>query len=340
MKGLINILKFIFAISIFLLHSEVYFANGLFQGAYIYVDWFFVFAGYTLARKVESNFETHNIATTSFEIIFERIMRVFPYFAVSSILALCVKLCFKELVIESAWDINKIIHEILMLQMTTIPVITLTGTAWFTSSMLIAMVLIVPIFLKLKKKFYIIALIIATLIYLYIYKVSGYLWHPIEWFITYKGNLRAIAGISIGIFGYGLSPYVKRFLNNVKDDRKIEYLIILAYILIYYYVFKVTESGYYFVLPYIFMVLITINMNLNNDSVVPDNKYTRAMGQFSLVLYMNHYYIIEVIAYAYPLLDSRLKFAFAALFSVFTSLLVFCVVSSFSKLRSRLKSGQ
>lgn len=331
MNGSINVLKFIMALFIFLVHAGAFNNDTYFQGGYIYIEWFYIFMGWTLAKAIVNLPKDEDVALGSFKIIYKRIAKIMPYFILSSLIALAVKLHFNQMTISSPWDINLIVHEILMLQMTTIQVVTLTGTGWFLSSMLIALIIIVPIFIKLRKEFYPIAFVVATLIYYYIYKEIGYLYHPVEWLITYKGNLRAIAGMSLGICGYAISPVIK---NVFKNKIIASIFVILAYLGIFYYVYKVDESVYYFIIPYIFMILISITMNV--DDIFGDNVFTRFLGDISMVLFMNHYYIIHAIKKAMPLLDNRTGFIYATLLSFGTSILVLLTVKLLSKMHSKI----
>ena len=53
MNSSINVWKFIFSVLIVILHINVVFNTGKLQGMYIFADWFYVFAGYTLAKRIE-----------------------------------------------------------------------------------------------------------------------------------------------------------------------------------------------------------------------------------------------------------------------------------------------
>lgn len=325
MNASVNVIKFIMAVFIFLMHSSIFFGDKYFQGSYIFVEWFYVLVGYTLARTIINLSEDGEVLTNSTKIIYKRIAKLVPYYIASCLVALVLKIHFKEIVIRETWDINKIVHEMLLLQMTTIEVTTLTGTAWFLSSMIISLIIIVPIFIKLRKKFYVVAIVFATLIYYYIFKKSGYLWRPVEFFITYKGNLRAMAAILLGICGYAISPFFANLMNDDKKSNLIRVAVILGYLAVFIYVMKVDDSIIYFALPYIFMILISAGMNLDNK-LIKDNEFTRFLGDMSMVLFMNHYYVSELIQKLRPYLSLRAKYFYATIGSFAISIIIYLII--------------
>ena len=72
MNGSINVIKFVFAVFVMLCHLGTTFGYDkiyYFQGSFIFVDWFFIFAGFTLAKKILSLDKNVPIAETSFSII-------------------------------------------------------------------------------------------------------------------------------------------------------------------------------------------------------------------------------------------------------------------------------
>ena len=336
MNVIIDILKLVFSINILLAHLSSNFGEKnvlYFQGAFILVEWFFIFSGYTLSKKVLSqDLSSKDISRNSFDIIWKRIMSIYPYYFVSCSIALIVKLYTGSIVIKDTWDVYKIVHCFLFLQMTGISCFSLLGTEWFLSSMWIAMIIIVPILVKYKKLFARICLLIAVIIYCYIYKECGYMYHPDEWMsLGYKGNLRAIAGICIGISAYYYSTLLKTDFNSNATKRKLNLLLnsctFIIYSVIIYHINKVWvyNSSYelsFFIIPFVFMILITIHMKY--PILEYGNSKIRIIGSMSMIIYMNHFYVQEAIQRLFEnkmSLENRI--VYSSLFSMIISLLIY-----------------
>lgn len=291
MSGEISFFKFLFAIIILVFHTSMIVGLPYFTGGYIFVEWFYIFSGYTLANKVYSLKKDDGVAEHTLKITYSRIANIFPYYVISCIIALIFKILFKQIDFSSSYMYHRILHEVLLLQMFTVDIFPLTGTAWFLSSLVISLVIIIPILIRFKNAYMkVLSIIVAILLFYYIYKVSGYLYGPAEWLdLSYKGNLRAVAGISLGIFGYQLGLTFNKVIFN---NRFISFIKYIAYIALLVYMYKVDDGIQYFIFPFIFMILITIQMN-NTDSILfKDNGFTRFLGKISMVLFLNHYYVV------------------------------------------------
>ena len=95
MNGAINILKLIFAFTIVMVHCGTFFGYenfGWFQGAFIYVEWFYIFAGYTLARKVMRMERKLPLCETTAGLLKQRILALLPYYWLSCCIALVLKM--------------------------------------------------------------------------------------------------------------------------------------------------------------------------------------------------------------------------------------------------------
>lgn len=294
MSGEVNVFKFIFAVIILIFHTSMIIGLPYFTGGYIFVEWFYIFSGYTLAKKVCTMKNNDSIAENTFNITYSRIANIFPYYLLSCLIALIFKTIFNQIDLSTSYMYHRLIHEVCLLQMFTVDTFPLTGTAWFLSSLVIALVIIIPILFKFKNAYMkVFSIIIAALLFYYIYKVSGYLYGPAEWLsLSYKGNLRAIAGLSLGIFGYQLSLTFNKLISNNSIINFLKYVI---YIILLVYMYRVDDGIQYFIFPFIFMILITIQMNNTNSIIFKDNGFTRFLGKISMVLFLNHYYVVLII---------------------------------------------
>ena len=332
MNGSINVIKFVFAVFVMLCHLGTTFGYDkiyYFQGSFIFVDWFFIFAGFTLAKKILSLDKNVPIAETSFSIIKKRVLAIIPCYYISSFLALIMKLYTNGIKIEKTWDVYKIIHDLLFLCMTGIDYTHLINTEWFLSSLVILLIILTPIFIKhrwLSK----ICIIFSIILYYYIYTETGNLYTPQEWItLGYKGNIRALAAMFIGFSSYELGNIIKKYLKHPFIENTIcmiIYIIIIYWSCSFWNPTPLNELIYFYI-SYVFMILIAIQMNSQKYILIPDNNFTRFLGSFSMVLYMNHGQYLDMIERVYPNKDLFWKIKYSIIISLSVSLFVYILLN-------------
>ena len=261
---------------------------------------------------------------------------MFPCYVISVILGLLVKYAAGTIEVRSLSDIVKIFAEVLMLQMFRIPTAYITGTSWFLSAMWISLIVLIPVMIVTRKKFTrYIAPLLALAIYFFIQKRTGYLWEPDAWVgFAYKGTLRALAGISLGAFAYEIGTGIKDKLNHPALESACVWAV---YGLILVLTTLFDDARWYYALPFIFTVLIAVQMNKKDGPDFPDGSVTRLLGKLSMVIYMNHYYLIDAIEKTSPSmsLDRKILIAFL-LIAVAVSVVLFIDTT----LRKYLVHGQ
>ena len=332
MNSSINVWKFIFSVLIVIFHINVVFGTEKLQGMYIFADWFFVFAGYTLARRVEKLDKDADTFIESCIIIKDRLKTILPYYFVSCTVALIVKLNLGVIKIEDAYYVHKIVYEYLLLSMTPIETVKLTDTSWFLSAMWMALILIVPLAVKFRRHFFRFSIIIYVLMYMYFYKNSIGIYGPGSWTdIGYKGFCRALADISIGTFGYELGHIIDFIYKKVKDKDlannifsiTLSIIVTVSYIIIIRYV-SIYDSGdifYYF--PFIFSIIIMLQMHIDNYIFIKDNIFTRFLGKISMILFMNHSYYMIIIEEIHKKYTFYQKTYYAILYTTITTLSIY-----------------
>ncbi len=300
MNGSINVLKFIFAMAIFFLHCGTIYGYDQFewfQGAFIYVEWFYIFMGYTLTKKIRKLSPECAVCETSARIIWDRMKGLLPFYFIACTLALGTQLLTGRIVLGDAWMVHQVVFEYLMMQMTTLPVVLLTHDSWFLSSMWISFVILVPLMIRFRHRFTRYGILITVIIYLYIFFRSGHLYNPGEWLpLTYKGNLRAIAAICLGMTA---AEWEKALIYRRRYPRTENLMALLVYAAILAFTFFWHESRWndivYFLIPFLFMLLIAVQMSGKETGIIPDNRITQFMGKISMVIYMNHVYILMAV---------------------------------------------
>lgn len=326
----IDIVKFLLAAQILICHAGLVFGISLIDSAFIYVEWFYVFIGYTLAYRIINEDNRYNTFLTSCEIIKSRILSILPYYFLSSTIALIMKLWTSEFIIEESWAVHKIIFEYLLLSMTAVPVASLTNVSWFLSAMVFAMILLVPFAVKYKHKFFRWSILIYIVIYYYFFITDGYIYDPSKWTpFGYKGLLRAVGSISLGLFGYEFGLLFKdKFKNYILES----IIVIFSYAVIFYIVKYRPDQKLFFLFPFIYMLLIIIQMQ-SKKFIIPVSPITSVLSKLSITLYLNHLYVflcINKISKA----SMFYKLNFAICVSFIISVFVYIVVDLIKYIKS------
>ena len=318
-NGTINLIKFLMAVGILLMHAGMEFGFDRFQGTWIFVEWFYIFAGYCVTKEVVKKSwpaaasaamtgttdgapaEPADTGELTFGILKKRICAIFPYFFVASLLGLVIQMAAGSLKFGSVNDTAWIAEDLLMLQMTGLNLTgrSIMGTTWFLSAMWIALALIIPCIAKMKKYFILVlSLLLPALIYGYLDVTTGYLWSPAIWVgFAVKGTLRAIAGISLGAFSYGLGERLRPALTRPKTE---SLLLYAGYALVFVFTWRYGDSEWFWMIPYLFMVLVAVGMAKKPGWDVPDTRFTRLLGKISMLLFINHAYLTFAIQTAFP----------------------------------------
>ena len=345
MNSSINVWKFIFSVLIVILHINVVFDTGKLQGMYIFADWFYVLAGFTLARRVDKIDKNSNAFVESCIIVKDRLKSILPYYFVSSTIALIMKLRFGVIKIEDAYYVHRIIYEYLLLEMTPLNPVRLTDTAWFLSAMWMALVIITPLAVKFRRHFFRFSIIIYVLIFMYFYKNSLGVYGPGEWTdIGYKGFYRAIADISIGTFAYEFSLIIDFFffffktsdlINNIISII-ISIIVTVGYIMIIRYVFINDNGNFYYYIPFVFSIMIMLQMYINNYIFITDNIFSRFLGRISMILFMNHSYYMSIIEEKFKYYTFYQKTYYSLLYTIITTLSVYLLFEIINFIKRKL----
>ena len=298
MNSSINILKFIFIALILGLHSNMSFGGNRFMGSYVYVDWFFIFSGFTLARSVDKIDNNDGVFLNSCIVMKKKMGSILPYYLLSCTIALIIKIYFHMIDFSDSYVYHRILYEYLMLQMLPIYPLPLTDISWFLSALWMSFLILIPLSVRFRRHFFRFSIIIFITIFYYFYVKYGNIYNPVEWTpFGYKGLIRAIADISLGLFAYELT-YIFKYISRFR--KTVSLFVIIGYALIIYYVYKVDESIWYFYIPVFFAILISLQMSLEKFAFIPDNLFTRFLGKMSMLLFMNHQYIFYMVEFTYP----------------------------------------
>lgn len=298
--------KLVYAFVIVLVHAN-YLMPGTynwqlvecFGGGYVAVEFFFIVSGFLMAasgNKVKEPVESLGIETIRF--VWRKIKVLLPFYLVAYLFTFILNQALNNVSFHDA--IKNLVYSIPYLfrynmagfKATSDPI----GSAWYISSMLLAMLGLYPMLRKYKDTF---TCVIAPLLTLFLYGYisqtrsnisAASIW--IGW--VYVGNLRAVAGISLGCTCWKISQQVKRV-----EFTKIGVLALTSLEMICY-IFPVISMQLWahtyldFILIFMFAIAITISFSERSYSA----KIVHApawVANLSLTLYFVHQQMIGVV---------------------------------------------
>lgn len=291
----VDILRLIFAIAVFLHHFNGIpnFTSFLPRG-FLAVEFFFMISGYFMAHKLQSK-DSPEVDT----FIFKKIAPIYPVVLVSTLIAFVLRLIPIAGLSLKGWlvSIPTSFFEVSMLWMQGLFVgRTYNTPSWYISAMIIAMAVIYPLFKRYWNYFsgigsLVLSLVCYSIIFNNSPKISSF---RVFWFITTLGVIRAIAGLSLGVFLYNCSLRVTRSFSITSIGNYIFMaikLILLALICLYMWkgtVLKGVAKWDYVIVVFIFAFLFLVFSRWGSITIL--NKFDfRWCNSFSLYLYLNHY---------------------------------------------------
>lgn len=289
----IDILKFIFAISIVLFHFGSHREINILQGGYIFVEGFFMITGYFM--MVSANKTTEKcIGKDTLNFIKHKYLSFAPTLIASVIITQIITIIISRLSPTAiALDLLNSVAEIIPLQITGIRGSALTAVAWYLSAMMIALFILYPAARKFGKSFtHIFCPVVAVMIYGILCKEVGFLNTIAEYdfFIPVQsGIFRAVAGICTGCMLYECIKATEKY--KVSRFGEVCFLgvelISLAFI---FFVARFLPKTYYdfYTLPAFFVLLYCC---FGRKSVISKRfsfNFTKYFGTASLIIYLNH----------------------------------------------------
>jgi len=218
-NGKIEFLRFLFSIIIIIHHSRYLIGNEecMFLGGSFAVEFFFIVSGYLMMASIDKkelfNNSIIDLGKETGIFILKKVKTLYPDVLIAWIIAGVFVSYVKD---YSFFSMLKLflnsIFEVTFINMTGLSIMTLNGVVWYISSMLLCMTILYPLLRKYRDMMVYVVLPLCILL------MFGYLCHeygaprkPTQWIgITYKGNIRAFAEISLGVICYHI---VTKFSN-------------------------------------------------------------------------------------------------------------------------------
>lgn len=265
---------------------------------YLAVEFFFILTGYLMANSLGKEDES-NSKTTLFNYISHKIGAFYPELIIACFLGVLynfISCCIVEnyynaFIVESG---KNVFQNLALLRMTgTVGLWATCVPAWYLSSMVIALIILVPILRKHKQP--IVCLVLCLLLYgLVMHHLKGLEENSFaDWVLfTYAGNIRAIAGILFGLVAYE----VVKYSSNIKFSY-IHRLIITFLIPILFSAFVIIcfcKTGAFDVAAACihFLLIVICFSNISYFNIIFKWRKLHIccclLGKFSLSLYLAH----------------------------------------------------
>ena len=305
-NGEIDILRFIFAICIFIYHFA--YISGYYPSicrmGWISVEFFFLVSGYFMASTAKKYLSTptgETIASKTWTFILSKIKIFYPYYLFS----LIIKFIFIAVTSPYKKTFSVLIKSLPSIFILYYPLnwndkgLYFTG-AWYLSAMIISMIILFPLLLR---KYDVMSKIIFPIVSLFI---LGFIMHEYkklnthgEWNVfTYTGLLRSTAELMLGVF---LKEIVDK-INELKERKASILLTIVKYfiyscILICVVKFDFRKFDIYLLL---FMaVAIVLSMSQLTYSI-KQTRFSDYLGKFSLIVYIFHGCLYDIVTNFLP----------------------------------------
>lgn len=202
-NGFISIIKFVFCGAIILMHWDIPSSKHdcMFEGGYIYVDFFFMLQGFYLIKNWNYEKSGFDVAVSYLR---DRVKKFFPCIFVASCLMFFLQISavgeirsFGKLIVEFLFQIS------FLSQVGSYISIGRGGIFWFLSSSVIIGSIIKGLSVKQGKWVIVLSTMVAFSCYNYFFATNGHMdtWHmTIFSGIVLTSLVRGFAGIAMGIF--------------------------------------------------------------------------------------------------------------------------------------------
>lgn len=307
-NNVINILKFIFSIIILLLHSKnlvsedvVNNSRSLFSNGAIAVEFFFIVSGYYFANSL---FRGGN-SPQSF--MLKKIKNfMLPVWCSWIVSFVCIHIIEQNMqLIELVRGFMDSLVELLMIRRAGFTCVTYNAPSWYISSLLLTMLLIViPLYKYRDKYIYIVAPAIGIFLLGYLCHKYKHIRTPGKWsIIMYKGQIRAIAEVNLGIFVYGL----KQYIDNIHLTKLGKCLLTIIEGGLYVTIILFMQYGHASIIDFsvILLLAIAVLISMTQNTYIHDwarhlSKPAEYLGKFSLYVYLNQALWCKILPILFP----------------------------------------
>lgn len=307
-NGAIDFWKFVFSIMVVQFHSSnlTKIKTTPFVGAAIAVEFFFLVSGYLMAASI-SRYQEEDIMVgrDSRKFMLHKIRGLCPEIFIAWGIGFVVQHIARKNVSLSSLvkDLMTGVWDMFFLRESGLEGFKANPAAWYISAMLLAMLVLVPLFLKNRDVFINVwapILAIATLGYLS--KNVGDLRGPTDWLgFCYKGVLRAVGELCMGVICWGICRKLKELPVSRLGKLLLTVLELGCYfgVILWSYEHKGSQMDFVMLLLFAVGVVVTFS-GYSLLSSFFNKPLVYFLGKISFPVYLSHNYWSHALVRIYP----------------------------------------
>lgn len=293
-NGKIDFLKFFFALVIVIHHGVQKVLSAKypqFIGGSLAVEFFFIVSGYLLMASIQRlPARTQPLGVETGRFMWRKIKSFYPEVALCFVLGFAVEFFAQKDGLLLFWE--KTFQNLFLLNMTGIGVASTHGELWYISSMLICMMILFPLLRKYPDMMTrVVCPLLALLLlgYFCMNKTSPRSPTTVWKEFTYKGNIRALAELSIGVCLYPLAEKLKAVKLSTFSRILVSIVEWGCYIAIFEYMRLKTASrlDYYYIAMFALAILLSFS-GQGVDTKLFQNRFCAFLGKLSFPVYLAH----------------------------------------------------
>ena len=294
-NGKIELWRFLFSVIIVIHHSRYLVGdkNCMFLGGSLAVEFFFLISGYlmmaSIARKKEAPGE---LGRETLGYLGRKFKSLMPEMLVAYVIAVIFVAVTKD------YNLKKVVKlcldtffEITQLKMSGLHAVSLNGVTWYISTMLLCMAVLYPLIRRFPDMMVrIVAPLTALLLLGYLSGNYDSPRTPLKWIgLTFKGNIRGMAEICLGIVCYSLCEKFKSLSLSKLGKWLVTAAEWLCYAVAVVYMFACKASQYDYIVIVILMAGVILSFSHQGmDADFFDKRFFVLLGKCSMPLFLCH----------------------------------------------------
>ena len=298
-NGAVDFWKFVFSVVIMCFHS-LYFAGSekyiFYDGANM-VEYFFLVSGFLMAssimKKTTQSADTP-VWKSTWQFLFHKIKSMCPAYYVAWAVSFLIKQTAGGLLpLRLICKHGKLrVWELFFLRMAGFNDYNANGATWYISAMLIAMLLLLPLFYKNKDFFlHVLAPLFAIGILGYLYASEKTLRGNTDWMgVCYKGLLRAMGVLCLGCVCYLACQKIKDVQFTFLAKALLSFAETGGCLFALYWTYGHATSKMQFIILLLFAIAVPVSFS-HQGLLAPlyDNRVVYWLGRFSFPLFLSHH---------------------------------------------------
>lgn len=307
-NGAIDFWKFVFSIMVVQFHSSNLTENKTtpFVGAAIAVEFFFLVSGYLMAASISRYKENEIVAgRDSRKFMLHKIKGLCPEIFIAWGIGFVVQHLARKNVTPSSLvkDLMTGVWDMFFLRESGLEGFKANPATWYISAMLLAMLVLVPLFLKDRDLFINVwAPVIAIAALGYLSKNVGDLRGPTDWLgFCYKGWLRAVGELCVGVICWGICQKVRQLHCTRLAGMLLAMLELFCYlgVIAWSYEHKGSQMDFVMLLLFAAGVVITFSGQSLFSSFF-NKPLVYFLGKISFPVYLAHNYWSHALVRIFP----------------------------------------